>query len=141
MVPFLRAARARLPEGMGRRTGRADRGFCAGAFLDFLEAQAWPYVVGARLATTLQRQGAGRKEWTALDEHHAAGAFTVKLYGWTKERRFVVVRERVRESKAAVGRKLIDGPGDTFRVWVTSRSEAAVTLWRGGAAWSSGSRN
>ena len=75
----MRAARARLPEGMGRRTGRADRGFCAGAFLDFLEAQAWPYVVGARLATTLQRQGAGRKEWTALDEHHAAGAFTVKI--------------------------------------------------------------
>jgi len=41
--------------------------------------------------------------------------------GWSRERRFVVVRERVREDKAAVGRKLIDVPGYTFRVWVTNR--------------------
>ena len=31
---------------------------------------------------------------------------------------------------AAVGRKLIDVPGYTFRVWVTNRSEGAVELWR-----------
>jgi hypothetical protein len=42
----------------------------------------------------------------------------------------LVVRERVRESKAAVGRKLIDVPGYTFRVWVTNRSEGALELWR-----------
>jgi GTP-binding protein EngB required for normal cell division len=38
----------------------------------------------------------------------------VKLSGWSQARRFVVVRERVRETKAAVGRKLIDVPGYTF---------------------------
>jgi hypothetical protein len=42
----------------------------------------------------------------------------------------VVVRERVREAKAAVGRRLLDVPGYTFRVWVTNRSESAVELWR-----------
>ena len=119
-----------LPEETWLRTVRADSGFFDGTFLDFLEARALPYVVVARLTTTLKRQCAGIKTWTALDEHHAAGEFTVKLFGWSKERRFVVMRERVRESKAAVGRKLIDVPGYTFRVWVTNRSEGALALWR-----------
>jgi len=101
-----------------------------GRFLDFLEERALPYVVVARLPSTLKWKCAGIKEWTALDEHHAAGEFTVKLFGGSKARRFVVVRERVRESRAAVGRTLIDVPGYTFRVWVTSRSEGALALWR-----------
>jgi len=42
----------------------------------------------------------------------------------------VVVRKRVRETKAAVGRTLIDLPGYTFRVWVTNRPEAPLELWR-----------
>jgi hypothetical protein len=42
----------------------------------------------------------------------------------------VVLRERVREGKDAGGRRLIDVPGYTFRVWVTNRSEGARELWR-----------
>ena len=130
VVPFLQEALALLPEGMWLRTVRADSGFGDGAFLDFLEERALPYVVVARLTQTLKRQCAGIQAWTALDEHHAAGEFTVQLFGWTKARRFVVVRERIRETKAAVGRQLLDVPGDTFRVWATHRSEDALTLWR-----------
>jgi hypothetical protein len=130
VVAFLQEALALLPEGTWLRTVRADSGFFDGALLDFLEARALPYVVVARLTSTLKRKCAGIREWTVLDEHRAAGEFTVKLFGWSKERRFVVVREQVRESKTAVGRTLIDVPGYTFRVWVTNRSEDAVTLWQ-----------
>ena len=49
---------------------------------------------------------------------------------WTQERRFVVVRERERELKGAVGRKLLKVPGYTFRVWVANRSESPLELWR-----------
>jgi hypothetical protein len=130
VVPFLQEALALLPEGRWLRTVRADSGFFDGHLLDFLEARTLPYVVVARLTSTLKRQCAGIQDWTVIDEQHAAGEFTLKLFGWSKERRFVVVRERVRESKAAVGRKLLDVPGYTFRVWVTNRSEAALELWR-----------
>jgi anti-anti-sigma factor len=41
-----------------------------------------------------------------------------------------VIRERIREDKAAVGRRLIDVPGYTFRAFVTNRNETAVELWR-----------
>ena len=130
IVPFLQEALALLPEGTWLRTVRADSGFCDQALLEFLEQRGLPYLVVARLTSALKRQCAGIKDWTVMDEHHAAGEFTVKLFGWTQARRFVVVRERVRETKAAVGRKLIDVPGYTFRVWVTNRSEDALALWR-----------
>jgi DNA-directed RNA polymerase subunit N (RpoN/RPB10) len=54
----------------------------------------------------------------------------VKLLGWKQERRFVVVRELIRESRDSVGRKLIDVPGYTFRIFVTSRGEAPEEIWR-----------
>ena len=130
VVPFLQEALALLPEGTWLRTVRADSGFFDGAFFDFLEERGLPYVVVARLTRTLKRQCAGIKEWTVIDEHHAAGEFTAALFGWARARRFVVVREIIRESKAAVGRQLLDVPGYTFGVWVTNRSEGALELWR-----------
>lgn len=130
VVAFLQEALALLPEGTWVRTVRADSGFFDQALLEFLEARSLTYIVVARMTATLKRQCAGIKEWTPIDEHHAAGEFTVKLFGWSKARRFVVVREGVRATKEAVGRTLIDVPGYTFRVWVTTRSQGVPELWR-----------
>ena len=130
VVPFLQEALALLPEGMWIRCVRADSGFFEEALLAFLETRQLPYIVVARMTSTLKRRCAGIKDWTVIDENHAVGEFTAQLFGWSKARRFVVVRERVREDKEAVGRKLIDVPGYTFRVWVTNRSEGALELWR-----------
>jgi hypothetical protein len=130
VIPFLQEALALLPEGTWLRTVRADSGFFDGTFPDFMVERSLPYVVVARMTSTLKRHCAGIKDWTVIDEHHDAGEFTVQLFGWTKERRFVVVRERVRESKAAVGRRLLEVPGYTFRVWVTNRSQSPLELWR-----------
>ena len=42
----------------------------------------------------------------------------------------LVLRERIREDKEAVGRRLLDVPGYTYRVWVTNRTESALEIWR-----------
>jgi DNA-directed RNA polymerase subunit N (RpoN/RPB10) len=70
------------------------------------------------------------ESWTVLDDHYAAGEFRLKLHGWSVERRFVVIREQIRESRASVGRKLIDVPGYTFRIFVTSCSDGPAEIWR-----------
>ena len=89
VVPFLQPRKlSGLPAGAWRRTVRADSGFFDGTFLEFLEERALPYVVVARLTSTLERKCAGIKDWTPIDEHHAAGEFTMKLFGWSKARRF-----------------------------------------------------
>jgi len=42
----------------------------------------------------------------------------------------VVLRERVREGKSAVGRVLLDVPGYTYRIFVINRTESAEIIWR-----------
>ena len=66
-----------------------------------------------------------------LDDDYAVGEFRIQLHGWSAERRFVVIREQVREGRDSVGRKLIDVPGYTFRVFVTSCSDPPQEIWRG----------
>jgi len=130
VVPFLQEALALLPAGMSVRCVRADSGFFEEGLLAFLEERKLSFVVVARLTTVLKGRAASIQNWQEVDEHYAMGEFTARLQGWSAERRFVVVRERVREDKAAVGRKLIDVPGYTFRVWVTNRTESPLELWR-----------
>jgi hypothetical protein len=130
VVPFLQEALALLPEGMWIRCVRADSGFFEEGLLSFLEEQHLSYLVVARMTLTLKRRCAGIKDWKAIDEYYAVGEFTGQLLGWSKARRFVVLRERVREDKDAVGRLLLDVPGYTFRVWVTNRPQEALELWR-----------
>ena len=130
VVPFLQEALALLPAGWRIRCVRADSGFFEEALLAFLEQRSLPYLVVARLTPHLKRRAAAIRDWQAVDEHYAVSEFTAHLLGWSVARRFVVVRETVREGKAAVGRKLIDVPGYTFRIWATNRSDEPLGLWR-----------
>ncbi len=129
VVPFLREALALLPEGMWLRCVRADSGFFEEGLLAFLEERGLAYLVVARMTTLIKRHCAGIREWQSVDANYAVGEFRARLLGWSRERRFVVVRERVRENKDAVGRWLLEVPGYTFRVWVTNRTEAVLELW------------
>lgn len=130
VVAFLSEALALLPEGLWIRCVRADSGFFEEALLAFLEERQLPYLVVARLTPRLKRQAAGLSQWQQVDPHYAVGEFRARLLGWSTERRLIVVRERVREDKEAVGRKLIDVPGYTFRLWVTNRTDGPLELWR-----------
>jgi hypothetical protein len=127
---FLAEALSLFPSHWKIRCVRADSGFFAQELLGFLEQRALPYLVVVKLTQTIKRRAAGIRNWTEVDADYAVGEFFAKLQGWEKERRFVVVRERVREAKEAVGRKLIDVPGYTFRIFVTNRSADPLELWR-----------
>jgi len=130
VIAFLTEALSLLPGGWSVRTVRADSGFFDGAFLDFLEARHLPYVIVARLTASLKMRLAGLDGWRELDGDYAVTEFTAQLLGWSRARHFVVVRARVRETKAAVGRKLLDVPGSTYRRFVTDRTDAPEELWR-----------
>jgi hypothetical protein len=127
---FLKEALALLPPGIRPACVRADSGFFADELLTFLEDQNLRYIVVARLTKSVRNACAGLREWRAIDPHYAVGEIALCLHGWKQERRFVVLRERVRESKAAVGRKLLDVPGYTYRIFVTNRGESAEVIWR-----------
>jgi hypothetical protein len=130
VVAFLSEALELLPVGLRVRCVRADSGFFEDPLLTFLEERHWAYLVVVRLTVGLKRQAAALRNWEPVDAHYSVGEFKARLQGWSTERRFIVVREQQREDKAAVGRKLLDVPGYTFRIWVTNRSESVLALWR-----------
>lgn len=130
VVPFLQEALALMPAEWKLRTVRADSGFFDQALLGFLEERSLPYIIVARMASSLKAAAASIKDWTALDAHYSTASLRLQLHGWSRARRFVVIRELEREDKSAVGRRLIEVPGYTYRIFVTNRDEDPVSLWR-----------
>jgi hypothetical protein len=129
-VEFLKEALARLAERAPIRVVRADAGFFEEGLLSFLEARGLAFIVVARLTPWLKRAATRVEAWRELDENYATGEFRLRLWNWERERRFVVIRERVREEKPSRGRKLLEVPGYTFRVLVTSRPDPPEEVWR-----------
>jgi DNA-directed RNA polymerase subunit N (RpoN/RPB10) len=128
---FLKEALALWGQREKIRLLRADSGFFDDKLLSFLEQRLLPYIVVAKLTPWVKRAAQRVEHWTALDDDYAVGEFALKLLGWRVERRFVVIRERVREGRDSVGRKLIEVPGYTFRVFVTSCGDPPEEIWRG----------
>ena len=127
---FLKEALALWGQRQKIRRLRADSGFFEDQLLSFLEQHRLPYIVVARLTKWVKRSAQRVEQWRPVDENFAVGEFSLRLHNWQVERRFVVIRERVREGRDTVGRKLIDVPGYTFRVFVTSCSDAPEEIWR-----------
>ncbi len=130
VVAFLEEALALWGQRQTIRLVRADSGFFDDTLLSFLEQRCLPYIVVTRMTKWVKREAQRIEKWTELDANYAAGEFRLKLHGWTTERRFAVIRERVRENRGSVGRRLIDVPGFTFRIFVTNRSDAPEEIWR-----------
>ena len=128
-VEFLKEALALLPEKHAVRVVRADAGFFDQQLLGFLQ-RGLSYIVVARLTRWLKREAARVTQWRALDEHYAVGEFSLQLLGWLRPRRFVVIREQLRAERASLGRKLLDVPGYTFRVFVTNFALPPEEIWR-----------
>src|SRR5215831_8954244 len=120
VVEFLQEALALWGQRQMIRLVRADSGFFEDKLLSFLEQRSLPYIVVARLTKFIKREAQRVASWRALDENFSVGEFRLKLLGWERERRFVVVRERERERRQSPGRKLFEVPGYTFRLLVTS---------------------
>ena len=130
VVKFLKEALAKLESREWIRRVRADSGFFAQELLSYLEEQKLNYIVVARLTRWLKREAARVEAWRALDAVYSVGEFHLQLLGWDRERRFVVVREEIQESKPSRGRKLFEVPGYTFRMFVTNLADPPEEIWR-----------
>jgi hypothetical protein len=78
----------------------------------------------------LRRTVAGIGQWTPFARGLEAAETSYQAYGWQAPRRLVVVRETLRERPEAHGRKLLEVPGYTFHVLVTTLRHDPVQTWR-----------
>jgi Transposase DDE domain group 1 len=130
VTEFLKEALALWGERAALRVVRADAGFFDQALLEFLEERKQAYIVVARMTQYVKREVTRITNWRELDANYAVGECEVQLLGWKTRRRLVVVRERVRDAKASLGKKLIDWPAYTFRVFATTLLAAPEDIWR-----------
>ena len=86
--------------------------------------------MAAKLTAWVKQEVHSVSDWKPIDAYYEAGEFEAKLYGWKRSRRFVAIREQLREKKSALGRRLLEIPGYAFRVFVTNCSDAPEQIWR-----------
>ncbi len=115
--------------GQRHRIGllRCDSGFCVGGFLDEVEAKELAYIVVTRLQTTIKQRIAGLNDWIELDEKTSVSEFQYQAQGWSKARRVVVVRYRIKESLEA-GRLLVETPGFAYSAYTTNLTLPALQV-------------
>ena len=61
---------------------RADAGFYADNFLNFLEERQLPYLVVARLTTHLKSRLYQNHQWQAVNASYSVSEFDFKLWNW-----------------------------------------------------------
>jgi Transposase DDE domain group 1 len=127
---FLAETLARLPQDFRIYAVRADSGFFVSEFLEELERHALPYVIVVRMNPLLRRAVAAIGQWQPFAPGLEAGETTYCAHGWSAPRRLVVVRELLDERPEARGRKLLEVPGYSFHVLVTTLSHDPVHIWR-----------
>src|SRR5258708_21978428 len=116
---FLKEALALWGQREKIRLLRADSGFFDDKLLSFLEQRLLPYIIVAKLTPWVKRAAQRGEQWTMLDDDYAVGEFRIQLHGWSAERRFVPIREQVREGRENGGRQLIGVSDHTFRAFLT----------------------
>ena len=127
---FLAETLARVPADFRFYAVRADSGFFLSEFLEELERRALPYAIAVRMNPLLRRAVAGIRQWQPFAPGLEAAETSYSAHGWNAPRRLVVVRELLRERPEARGRKLLEVPGYTFHVLVTTLSHDPVQTWR-----------
>jgi hypothetical protein len=131
---FLAQALTMLPPGHRIGLVRADAGFFVTAFLRFLDTRDLPYIIVARLTPLVRKLVIHRipeVDWRPVARGIAVADRMAALPAWQgRSRRFVCLRQPLTERPDASGRRLLECPGYTYRVFVTTVPYAAEVVTR-----------
>jgi hypothetical protein len=104
------------------------------AFLTALETRDVPYIIVARLTPVVRKLVIHRipeADWRSIARGIAVADLTAAMPAWQGQaRRFVSLRQTLTERPDVSGRRLIECPGSTYRVFVTTVPYAAEVVAR-----------
>jgi hypothetical protein len=110
-APSLWALLDRLPRDLWPALLRGDRGFGNEEIMREAEARRLPYLLKLRLTANVKRmieKLASSREWVDAGQGFEAKESEVRLAGWSRQRRAIVLRRRLKE---AMGFHLSDDGG------------------------------
>lgn len=115
---------------------RLDSGFFQSDILDYLESKTMDYVVAVRFSAPIQRMIAASNNWIFLDTGIEICEQVYQSDSWTKPRRLVVVRQRIKDRPKATGKQLrLFAEEEIYKnyryaAYVTSLKLAPAEIWR-----------
>ena len=115
---------------------RLDSGFFQSDILDYLESKTMDYIVAARFSAPVQRLIAASNNWTILDTGIEICEQEYQSNSWTKPRRLVIVRQRIKDRPKATGKQLgLFAEEEIYKnyrysAYVTSLKLAPAEIWR-----------
>lgn len=138
IINFIKKTMGRLKDKIKIIGVLADSGFYDINLIKYLEENSMKYVISAPMSRTLQRQIGSLTKWEKVDEDIFVSEFLFKHDDekWTQERRYVVVKQKVKENKVPPGKMLSLFPeedeisGYRFGAYITTFKEEPVKIWR-----------
>lgn len=115
---------------------RLDSGFFQSDILDHLEARNTDYIIAAKFTHPIQCLIADYKAWIRLDDGIEICEQYYQSDSWTKARRLVIVRQKIKERPQATGKMLSLFPEEEahrnyrYSAYVTSLNLSAAEVWR-----------
>lgn len=113
---------------------RADSGFYSGTFIAEIEQHGLDFIIAAKGYKPVQHKIAAIRTWRSQRSAPgiSIGEFLYQPTNWSKQYRYVVVRQKVDERDQASGRLFTsDELGDAYRysVFVTSLRQSPESVW------------
>ena len=117
---------------------RLDSGFYDGKIFSYLEErhEAIDYITAVPMHVNIQHKISKQRTWWAVAEGVEIGEFTHKAQSWEKERRMIVVRQKLSKRPKAVGKQLsifeedMELNGYRYTCYITSLKLSPIEVWR-----------
>ena len=115
---------------------RLDSGFFQSDILDYLEQRNTDYIIAAKFTHPIQRLIADKKAWISLGEGIEVCEQNYQSDSWNKERRLIIVRQKIKERPNATGKMLsLFSEEEEYRnyrysAYVTSLKLSPADVWR-----------
>jgi len=115
---------------------RLDSGFFSSAILDYLETRTLDYIVAARFSQPIQRLIASGDNWILLDTGIEICEQMYQSDSWSKARRIVIVRQKIKDRPKATGKQLALFAEEEiyknyrYSAYVTTLKLAPAEVWR-----------
>jgi hypothetical protein len=115
---------------------RLDSGFFQSDILDYLEAKTLDYIVAARFSHPIQKLIANSNNWIVLDQGIEICEQYYQSNSWSKPRRIVIVRQKIKDRPQAPCKQLSLFLEEEiyknyrYSAYVTNLKFASAEIWR-----------
>lgn len=115
---------------------RLDSGFFQSDILDYLESKVMDYIVAVKFTHPIQRMIHDNTNWIVLDTGIEISEVIYRSESWSKERRIVIVRQRIKDRPSATGKQLkLFAEEEIYKsyrysAYVTNMKMSSCEIWR-----------